>query len=85
MITDLELKEIGTRWKNAQKGPWKTYVEGRDHTSGSSFIMTGEGEDRGEAIEMFGATTADYDFIAYAKQDIPKLLDEIRRLRGQVE
>lgn len=40
--------------------------------------MTGDGED----IEMMGATVADYDFIAGAKQDIPLLIAEIRRLRA---
>ena len=30
---------------------------------------------------MIGATQADFDFIANARQDIPKLLEEIERLR----
>ncbi|MDX2361970.1 MAG: hypothetical protein QNK23_14265 [Crocinitomicaceae bacterium] len=82
MISDKELKEIEQRLTNSQRGPWKSYIEGRDHTSGSNFIMTGEGEQRGEDLEIFGATTADYDFIANAKQDIRKLLDEISRLKN---
>ena len=57
-------------------GPWVSYVEGRDHESGSSFIMT-DGED----FEISGATIADQDFIANAKQDIPRLVNEIFRLR----
>jgi hypothetical protein len=48
----------------ATRGPWKAYIEGRDHESGSSFIMTGERANRGEDIELSGATVADYDFIA---------------------
>src|SRR5437899_266367 len=51
-------------------------IEGRDHTGGSSFIRT-EGDD----IELSGATTADQDFIAHARQDIPRLLAEIVRLK----
>jgi len=82
MISEEDLREIEKRCSNTQKGPWKAYIEGRDHTSGSNFIMTGDGEDRGEDIEMYGATLADFDFIANAKQDIPKLLDEIKRLKG---
>jgi len=31
-----------------------TEEEGRNHESGSSFIMTGEGKHRGEDIEMMG-------------------------------
>jgi hypothetical protein len=61
----------------AAPGPWKSFVEGRDHTSGSSFIAT-----PGSDIELTGATAADQDFIAHARQDVPRLLDEIRRLRA---
>ena len=61
--------------------PWKAYIEGRDHESGTSIIKTGESEKRGEDIEILGATTADFDFIAHARQDIPKLIEEIRELR----
>ncbi|WP_225976254.1 hypothetical protein [Mucilaginibacter ginsenosidivorax] len=43
--------------------------------------MTGEGDGREEDIEMTGATIADYDFIAFAKQDIPRLISEVRRLK----
>lgn len=46
--------------------------------------MTGEGDTRGEDIEMTGATQADQDFIAHARQDIPRLLSEIRRLNDEL-
>lgn len=84
-LTDKEIAEIKKRCSAASSGPWISYVEGRDHTSGSSFIMTGEGENRGEDIELTGATTADQDFIAHARQDIPALLNEIERLRNLLE
>ena len=80
-MTEKELNEIEERTNNAQKGLWKAFIEGRDHTSGSSFIMTGVGTERGNDIELCGATESDYDFIANAKQDIPKLIAEIRRLK----
>jgi hypothetical protein len=81
MISEDELKQIEQRANQAQAGPWKAYIEGRDHESGNDFIMTGEDELRGEDIEMIGATDADYDFIANACQDIPKLIKEIRELK----
>jgi hypothetical protein len=81
MITDEELKEIELRCSEAQNGPWKAYIENRDHESGNSFIMTGEGVNRGEDIEALGATNADFDFIANARQDIPRLIKEIRLLK----
>jgi hypothetical protein len=36
-------------------------------------------EKRGEDLEIIGATTADLDFIANARQDIPALVKEIER------
>lgn len=80
-ISVQELNEIRQRCNSATAGPWRSYVEGRDHTSGSNFIMTGEGDSRGEDVELTGATVADQDFIAHARQDMPKLLDEIERLK----
>lgn len=81
VLLEGELEEIRLRWSKTTPGPWKSFIEGRDHTSGSSFIMTGSGETRGNDIELSGATTADQDFIAHAHQDIPRLLAEIARLR----
>ena len=78
----LELQRIRERCEASRQGPWFSYVEGRDHRSGSSFIMVGEGEGRSDDIELIGATIADQDFIANARQDVPRLLDEVHRLRA---
>lgn len=75
------LRGIESRCNAASPGPWVSYVEGRDHESGSNFIMTGSEEARGPDIELSGASIADQDFIANARQDIPDLLREIRRLK----
>lgn len=82
MIDDSELTEIELRCSKAQNGPWKAFIEGKNHQSGSNFIMTGEGDQREEDIELLGAIEADYDFIAHARQDVPKLLLEVRRLKN---
>ncbi|RQT01756.1 hypothetical protein [Burkholderia contaminans] len=74
------LNEIEARCKAATPGPWVSYVEGRDHESGSNFIMTGPEGARGEDIELSGASIADQDFIAHARQDVPMLISEIKRL-----
>jgi hypothetical protein len=80
-LSDLELLEIRQRCDGATAGPWKSFIEGRDHASGSSFIMTGSDENRGQDIELSGGTVADQDFIAHAREDIPRLLEEIMTLR----
>lgn len=84
-LTDIELDLIEGRFRRASPGPWKSFVEGRDHTSGSSFIMVGEGENRQSDIEVSGATPDDQDFIAEARQDVPRLLAEVRALRKRLE
>ena len=84
MITEEELKKIEQRLTLAQPGPWKAYIEGRDHESGSDFIMTGEGGTRGDDIEIIGATVADFDFIANAREDIAILVKEIRVLKEKL-
>lgn len=83
-MTDVELEEIQLRCDAATQAPWVSYVEDRDHSSGSNFIMTGAGENRGEDIELTGATVADQDFIAHARQDVPRLLAEIQRLKDKL-
>ena len=80
-MTELELKEIEDRCNKATKGPWKSMIEGRDHTSGDSFIMTG-GEDIYILNPLFDNNQ---DFIANAKQDIPKLIGEIKRLKKKTK
>lgn len=91
-MTESELNEIEKRLNDTSKGPWKSMIEGRDHPSGDDFIMTGimEGENiwnenRGTDIYLTGATKSDQDFIANAKQDIPKLLNYIEFLKDKLE
>ena len=78
---EADLDEISARCDEATPPPWQSFIEGRDHTSGSSFIMRGEETSRHEDIELAGATVADQDFIAHAGQDVPHLVAEVVRLR----
>ena len=75
-LSDAAIAEIEVRLSETTPGPWVSYIEGRDHTSGSSFIQTADDD-----IYLLGASTADQDFIASARQDIPRLLHEVRLLR----
>ncbi|MFN0247584.1 MAG: hypothetical protein ACKV2T_11915 [Kofleriaceae bacterium] len=84
-MTENELVAIEARCSAARPGPWVSFIEGRDHTSGSSFIMVGPEGARDSDIELTGATDADQDFIAHARQDIPRLVEEIRRMRALLE
>lgn len=81
LFSDEELDAIQARCDAATPGPWRSLIEGRDHTSGCDFIMTGIESARGPDIELTGATKADQDFIAHARQDVSRLLKEVRHLR----
>jgi len=70
------LDEIQRRCDKATAGPWLSFVEGLDHSSGSSFIRTAEDD-----IYLIGGSTDDQDFIANARQDLPRLAKEMRALR----
>ena len=63
-------------------------IEGITHTSGDDFIMTGvinaddyKNPERGNDIYLTNGTKEDLIFIANAKQDVLKLIAEIRRLK----
>lgn len=79
LLSESELNEIEARVAAASAGPWKSFVEGRDHMAGSHFIRTGR-----EDIELSGATIADQDFIAAARQDVPRLIAHIRALQKRL-
>jgi hypothetical protein len=65
LLSTEALVEIEQRCARATPGPWKSYVEGRDHMGGDNVITTG-----GEDIYLDGASVADQDFIANARQDV---------------
>jgi hypothetical protein len=76
-LTESDLVRIEALCAAATPAPWRSCVEGRDHLSGSSFVQTPQAD-----IELTGASTADQDFIASARQDVPTLVQEVRRLQG---
>lgn len=81
-MTEAELKAIAQRCAEALPEPWISFVTGRDQESGSSFIMTGAEDSRGPDLELAGGNSADQDFVAAARQDIPRLLEEVRLLHS---
>lgn len=81
-----DLDEIERRCEAATPGPWRSFVEGRDHHSGDDFIRTA-GLDDGSPDMYVSLSTADgtqpagpadLDFIAHARQDLPNLVAALR-------
>jgi hypothetical protein len=92
-FSDAELDQLALRCDAASKPPWQSFIEGRDHWGGDNFIRVGGMDDsepdmyvsRSTAEGSLPASDADLDFIARARQDLPLLLAEVRRLRASAE
>jgi hypothetical protein len=73
-----------SRW--ADPPPWRSVVEGRDHTSGPSFIMIGPDDDRREDLyvsrDSGPADPSTLDVLAEARTYLPLLIAEVKRLRA---
>jgi hypothetical protein len=89
VLDDAELEAIEARCEAVSPGPWKSFIEGRDHWSGDDFIRVGDSDDepdmyvsRATPEGLRPASRQDLDFIAAARQDVPRLVAEIRRLRS---
>jgi len=86
-LTTEELAAMKARLEATTPGPWTSCFEGRDHWGGDSFIHTAtqdlyiSGEDYAGGGGHF---CADQDFIAHARQDMPRLIAEVERLRQLV-
>jgi hypothetical protein len=88
-VSDAELDELRRLSASATPAPWRAMVEGRDHSSGDSFIMVGDEDDRDEDMyvsrDSGPAMASDLDFIAAARNYLPRLVEEIAELRRQCE
>jgi hypothetical protein len=90
VLSATELAAIESRCAAASPAPWESFVEGRDHLAGDGFIRVGgpDGAEpdmylsRAAGSGLQPATIADQDFVAHARQDIPRLLAEVRRLEA---
>jgi hypothetical protein len=76
-----ELDLMERRSRAASPGPWTSFVVGRDLEAGLNCIEVG----CCALIEVLGGTVADQDFIASAREDVPRLVGEVRRLRAQLD
>jgi len=80
-LPDDYLLEVQKRVEAATPGPWTSFIEGRDQLGGDSIIRMSM-DDSIDDLYLNGASIADQDFIAHAREDIPLLLREIERLKN---
>jgi len=76
LMTPEQLAAIRARADAATDGPWNATTD----PSHFDFDCVDSSE-----WSMYVERRCDRDFIAHARADIPALLDEVRRLQGQVE
>ncbi|MET0660519.1 MAG: hypothetical protein ABW110_20435 [Steroidobacteraceae bacterium] len=70
----------------ATAGPWISYVVGRDPEADSSYIELGTCNELGSlhSLVLVGGSVADQDFIASAREDVQRLVLEVRMLRARL-
>jgi hypothetical protein len=88
-LSDAELDAMQQRADAASRAPWRSWVEDRDHECGSSFIQVGCDDDQDDDMYVSRhdrpVSDADLDFIAAARQDVPRLIAEVRRLQAELD
>jgi len=84
-LTDDELQKIEDRLSKLAPVPWKSYVGGRDFAEKSPFKSVKKTLESNGTIKLVGLSSEDRAFIISARQDIPRLLAEIRTLRSVVK
>jgi hypothetical protein len=81
-----ELQRIERLVDSATPGPWMSYLAARDGFTESMCIELGSCNELGSFsyVELIGCSRADQEFIASARQDVPRLLREVHALRARL-
>jgi hypothetical protein len=82
LLSDEELDRLEALSQRGSPAPWRAIVEGRDQTSGDSFIQIDGLEDMYVSRDSGPAVADDLDLIAEARTMLPILIEELRSLRG---
>ncbi|MGW1642275.1 hypothetical protein [Streptomyces lavendulae] len=97
VLSEEDLSAIERRVAAATPGPWVGWMESRHGIGGTSFIQLRTDAEEDDEIYLTRATggrkvvgvdaqtDADIEFIAGARQDVPRLVSEIRRLRAVLD
>jgi hypothetical protein len=82
-LTDAELDKLARLTAAASPAPWVASVEGRDHTSGDDVVLVGDPREEDMYITRgtSPASATDLDFIAAARNLLPRLITELKSYR----
>jgi hypothetical protein len=86
-LSEEELDRMERRVAAATLGPWLPEGDEAELTTNVSIIELGLCNELGtfKSIELVGASAADHEFIVNARQDMPRLLQEVRALRARLQ
>lgn len=80
-LTDAEIQAMRERADQACPGPWDARVNEFSNTARPRFLWC----EYGWIGELYGSSPMENaDFIAHAREDLPRCLDEIDRLKAEV-
>src|SRR6266516_7184450 len=78
-----DLRAVAARSDAASPGPWTAFIARHGGVGGSNVIWVSEKDDQPDLYLWLGPKIApddDFEFIAHARQDIPRLLGELRKV-----
>jgi hypothetical protein len=81
-LTTDELDVIEQRADAASPGPWRVFLEAEGGIGGSNVITVSDGDDEPDLYIWRGedlAPDAEFELIAAARNEIPELLDHVRK------
>ena len=81
-MTEQELAEIEARANAAKEGPWQIQ---RDSTGAPCEVIHLSGSGIYAFVTSIPKTQGDIEFVAHAREDVPALIAEVRRLRNVME
>lgn len=86
-LSEEELDRMERRVAAATVGPWLPESDEAELATNVSVIELGLCNELGtfKSIELVGASAADHEFIVNARQDMPRLLQEVRQLRARLQ
>jgi hypothetical protein len=83
-LSDEDLDQIAARCDAASPAPWRAFYG--PGIGGDDFIAVSDSDDEPDMYikrDRQPAGVADLEFIANVRQDLPRLIAEIRRLRSE--
>jgi hypothetical protein len=85
-ISDAELDAMQQRADAAVDGPWEAFVEGPDDAGSSCIFVCDDDEPEFYlSPQRYANSAAELQFIAASRQDVPRLIAEVRRLRRELD